>query len=346
MRRKKIRIKDIARRLGYSPATISQALNQPHTVNRSTRKEILLLCEELGYQKPVKSKRRTFNIAVVSGDTHNFANDFYAKVCEELLIYAKEKRYNLLFEPWKEVQDDFPWSIAKNKVDGVISLGAIGHDKVILIKQKNLPIVACGHPLPDVEIHTVLPDGRAGSYQATKHLIDLGHRRIAKITGGKRFDQVAQDRVEGFRYALTKAGIKIKEEYIINADFINYTNVEEPLEKLFSLPHPPTAIVCASDPIAYSVYDHLTQKGYAIPQDISITGFDDFEPPVYARPFLPKLTTVHVNVRELARNTMDILFELMRGPKKIAWRYTLPVGLELGETSAGPKDRQTLILQK
>ena len=93
---KKVRIKDIAKRLGISTATVSQALNHPKEVNRRTRQEILSLCEELGYLKPVRGKKRVHHIAIISRDTYNFANDFYAKVCEALLDYARKYKYNLI----------------------------------------------------------------------------------------------------------------------------------------------------------------------------------------------------------------------------------------------------------
>ncbi|MEE8638621.1 MAG: LacI family DNA-binding transcriptional regulator [Candidatus Margulisiibacteriota bacterium] len=337
MRRKKVRIKDIAKKLSISVATVSQALNNPKEVNRKTRQEILSLCEELGYVKPIKGKKRTYHIAVISKDTYNFANDFYAKVCEAMLAYARKHKYNLIFEPWPDEHEELPWSISRNKIDGVIILGKIHREKVLLIKQRQIPLVLCGHPLPDIEIHTVMPDGKSGSYQATKHLIDLGHKRIATIAGGKIFDPVSRDRIEGYRYAMLEFGLEALEEHIVIADFRLYTHADKALKKLLTLKDPPTAIVCASDPIAYKIHEVLIEKDFKVPEDISLTGFDNFEPAEYAKGYLPKLSSVEVNIRELAKYTLDILFELMEEPTKVAWRYTLPVKLSIGKTSAPPK---------
>ena len=336
IRRKNVRIKDIAKRLGISGATVSQALNHPKEVNRSTRQEVLSLCEELGYAKPLKGKKRTYHIAVISRDSYNFANDFYAKVCEQLLDYAKQQKYNLIFEAWPDEQDLVPWAISRNRIDGVIILGNILREKALLIKQQQLPLVLCGHPLPDVELHTVMPDGKSGSYQACKHLIELGHKRIATISGGAIFDPVSRDRIEGYRYALIESGITVAEEYIMIADFHLYSHADKALEKLLALKEPPTAIVCASDTIAYRVHETLTAKKITVPREISLTGFDNFALPEYARGVLPKLTTVEVNVKELAKYTLDILYELMEEPTKVAWRYTLPVKLVAGETTGKP----------
>ena len=337
MRRKSIRIKDIARKLGISVATVSQALNHPKEVNRSPRQEVLTLCEELGYVKPLKGKKRTYHIAVISRDTYNFANDFYAKVCEQLLLHAKQQKYNLIFEPWPDEQAELPLSISRRRIDGVIVLGHILREQALLIKQQQLPLVLCGHPLPDIELHTVMPDGKSGSYQACKHLIELGHKKIATISGGAIFDPVSRDRIEGYRYALIEAGITVAEEYIIVADFHLYTHADKALEKLLALKEPPTAIVCACDTIAYRVHETLTAKKIIVPHEVSLTGFDNFALPEYAKGVLPKLTTVEVDVKELAKYTLEILFNLMEEPTKVAWRYTLPVKLIAGETTGTPK---------
>ena len=337
MNRKNVRIKDIARKLGISVATVSQALNHPKEVNRKTRQEILSLCEEMGYSRPIKGRKRTYHIAVISRDTYNFANDFYAKVCEHLLEYSKKQKYNLIFESWPDEQDTLPWSVSRQRIDGVIILGNILREKALLIKQQQLPLVLCGHPLPDIELHTVLPDGKSGSYQACKHLIELGHKRIATISGGAIFDPVSRDRIEGYRYALIESGLEVIEEYIVVADFRLYTHADKALEKLLALKEPPTAIVCASDPIAYKADETLLAKNISVPQEVSITGFDNFALPEYAKSVLPKLTTVEVDTKELAKYTLDILFELMEEPAKIAWRYTLPVSLVIGNTTAKPK---------
>ncbi|MFA5840314.1 MAG: LacI family DNA-binding transcriptional regulator [Candidatus Margulisiibacteriota bacterium] len=337
MNRKKVRIKDIAKRLGISVATVSQALNHPKEVNRKTRQEVLIVCEEIGYIKNVKGKKRTYHIAVISKDSYHFANDFYAKVCEHMLDYARKHKYNLIFEPWPDEHDELPWSISRNKIDGVIILGKIHHEKILSIKQKQLPMVLCGHPLPDIEMHTVMPDGKSGSYQATKHLLELGHTKIATVAGGEIFDPVSRDRIEGYRYALIENGIAIKEEYIVSSDFRLYTFSEKALNELLDHKDPPTAIVCASDPIAYKIHEVLTLRGIRVPEDISITGFDNFAPPEYAKSYLPKLSTVEVNIKELAVYTLDILFELMEEPTKVAWRYTLPVSFSVGNTTAKPK---------
>jgi LacI family repressor for deo operon, udp, cdd, tsx, nupC, and nupG len=337
MRRKSIRIKDIARKLRISVATVSQALNHPKEVNRATRQDILSLCEELGYVKPLKGKKRTYHIAVISRDTYNFANDFYAKVCEQLLLCAKQQKYNLIFEPWPDEQAELPLSISRRRIDGVIVLGQIRREQALLIKQQQLPLVLCGHPLPDIELHTVMPDGKSGSYQACKHLIELGHKKIATISGGAIFDPVSRDRIEGYRYALIEAGLTVVEEYIVIADFHLYTHADQALDKLFALDDPPTAIVCASDTLAYKVHETLTAKKIAVPHQVSLTGFDNFALPEYAKGVLPKLTTVEVDVKELAKYTLEILFNLMEEPTKVAWRYTLPVKLITGATTGKPK---------
>ena len=338
MRRKKVRIRDIARRLGISDATVSMAINHPEAVNRSTRQDVLRLCEELDYIKPAKGKkRRTFNLALISDEAYDFTTDFYGSVTEQLLTQAKQYNYNLILEAWSETQKDFPLCLSKNKVDGVIILGSFTAEKIALIKQKNLPVVLCAHPLSEMEIHTVLSDGRSGINKVCKHLIDLGHKKIAAITGGEKFETLAGERLEGYLFALNEAKLPLNNDYIAEGNFHQPNNVEKQIDKFLSLPNPPTAIVCASDPIAFCTYEYLKRKGFNIPQDISVAGFDDLRQPKYTKSLLPKLTTAKVKVDELAKYTIEAIFELMKNPKKVAWRMTLPVDLAIGETTAKPK---------
>jgi len=338
MKRKKVRIKDIAKRLGISPATVSLALNNPNKVNRSTRKDILTLCEQLNYTRPQKLKNRKKQIAVLIGYTYNFTNDFFSKIAESLLDLAKEHEYNLILESWPNEQDDIPWCLSHKNIDGVIVIGKILREKLLWIKQKGLPLVVCSHTLHDMALHTVLPDGKSGSYQATKHLIELGHTKIATITGGDFYREVAMERIEGYRFALIEAGIKVREDYIALGDFAKYDHSDKPLKKLLALKNPPTAIVCASDSIAYNVIRTLNSQGIKVPEEISITGFDNTPPPLYAQAWLPKLTSVNVDTQELAKYSLKVLFDLMEENPKVSLRYTLPVKLHIGETTGKPKD--------
>ncbi len=334
---KKVRLKDIARRLGLSPATVSQAFNNPKLISRQTRREIFSLCEELGYIRKKYKKGKTNNIGIIGESFYIAFGGFYNFVSRGLLKHAKKLGLDSIVGSFEENEEILPTMVTKKLVDGIIIIGRFPTDHLLQIKQENVPLVLCGNPIPGIELHTVMPDGRSGIYEATKHLIELGHSKIATITGGKLFDPITSDRLDGYRFALSEAGIRISDNYIAQADFYNLKSVETALEKLFDLDKPPTAIVCACDAIAYEAIRVLNEKGLKVPKDISITGFDDIPYPDYIEITKPQLTTAHVNLEQLGEVAVDVLLDIIENPAKAAYRHTMPTQLMVRKTTAPPK---------
>ncbi|MFH1684289.1 MAG: LacI family DNA-binding transcriptional regulator [Candidatus Margulisiibacteriota bacterium] len=334
---KKIKIKDIAKEVGCSPATVSQAFHNPKLVNRKTRMEILETCERLGYvRKKMSSKKR--KVIGITGISHELIlGEYYNRVTAAILTTAKVQGINVVIEFFGEDEDTLPHMFAKKLLDGVIVLGRVSQDHVLMIKQQDIPLVLCGNPAPGIELHTVLSDGRSGIYQVAKHLIELGHRKIGYITGSQVFDPVTSDRLDGFKFAVNEAGIALPEEYIAIGDFHTWQTAANGVEKLMGLNKPPTAIVCESDALAYIAYQKLNELGYKIPKDVSLTGFDDLPFPPYIEAVKPQLTTVQVNLAELGQTAVNVLLDLIDNPSRVAYRHTLPVKLAVKKTTGALK---------
>lgn len=337
---RKVRIKDIAKKAGCSTATVCQAFNHPRLVNRKTRTQILEICEELGYvRKRFGHKRK--KIIGVTGISHELIHgEYYNKVTSAILNIAREQGFNAIIECFADREADLPRMFSKKVLDGVIVVGKISQDHVLQIKQARVPLVLCGHPIPGAELHTVLSGGRSGIYEITKHLIKLGHKNFGYITGGPIFDPVTSDRLDGFRFALNKAGLAVSQDQIVTADFCEWATAVNAVDILMNSKKPPTAIVCESDALAYSAYHRLTELGYRIPKDISITGFDNIPFPPYINKIKPRLTTVDVNLEELGRTAVNTLLDIIENPSRTAYRHTLPVKLIEGETTKEFKGRK------
>jgi LacI family transcriptional regulator len=243
-------------------------------------------------------------------------------------------------ETYSEKDGNIPKMITKNLVDGMIVLGKIEREHVLQIKQENIPLVLCGHPIPGIELHSVMPDGRQGTYEITKHLISLGHKKIAVITGGPIFDPVSSDRLDGYRFAMFESKIKAPDEYITAGDFYEISCVKNAIDQLLSLKNPPTAIVCGCDSFAYETYFLLKQRGVKVPKQMSVAGFDDVPFPYYLDSVRPKLTTAHVNLEQLGSAAVEVLLDVIETPSKAAFRHTLPTKLIIGSTT-GLEHRST-----
>jgi DNA-binding LacI/PurR family transcriptional regulator len=271
----------------------------------------------------------------VTDDYYNFIlGEFYNWVVWGILEELKKRSQNVLIESTGKDPEYFPKMIVKNLVDGVLFLGKSSLDLAYISEQKGIPLLLVGHPVPELELHTIVPDGRSGAFQATSHLIELGHKKIAVITGEPMYDPVTAERVEGYRFALTTAGIEERKEYTAQADFGKPETATKAAEKLLDLTDPPTAFFCTSDSLAYRAYKAIKEKGLKIPKDISIVGFDDITAPEYAELPEPELTTVHVDRQQMGKSSVEMLFDLIQNPGKPPSRYSLPVQLAIKNSTA------------
>lgn len=334
----KSRLKDIAKRLKISPATVTQAFNNPKRVNRNTRRIILETAAELGYIRRRYKKGRQNVIGIIADNYPNiFIGEFFNLVAMGMLVELKKRGLNAMIEAFGAEEDIPPPMITKRLVDGILFLGKVSREHILMTQQKGIPLVLVGHPIPDMELHTVLSDGRSGAIQAVEHLINLGHKKIAIISGEPPFDPVASERMDGYRFALSKANIPIKEEYLAQADFGIPQTAYDAAIKLLELKDPPTAIFCTSDSLAYRAYKAIEDKGLQIPKDISVVGFDNILVPGYADPMTPALTTINVDRELMGKTSVEILLDVIENPEKTVYRYTLPVQLAVKGSTAKPK---------
>lgn len=335
-KRKKVTIKDVAGELGISYATVSQALNHPREVSRTTVQKIIEKCRQLGYHKSISRKKRKMAIGVIAQDMYNLAlGEYYTHVLAGVL--KETQKLELRLEVEFLAEGDSPLMISKNSVDGVLLFGKIKKGLVEYLKQKEVPMILAGHPISNVEMNTVMPDGRAGMYQLTKYLLDLGHKKIAFIYSKPLHDYITANRIEGHRTALTESNSKISDKYLIEANWCHPISSYKATCKLLELnkTERPTAIIYMNDTMAYRAYKAFKERKVSIPKDISIAGFDDMALPNYIEPFNPTLTTVKVDQGLLGKTAVDQLLNLVEKPSNIALRYTLPVELQI-KGSTGP----------
>ena len=174
------------------------------------------------------------------------------------------------------------------------------------IRESKIPFVSVDRELRGNNIRSVLLDNRRGGYLATRHLLELGHRKIGCVTGPLDL-MSSHERLEGYRDALAEYGVPYKEELIAEGDF-QMAGSEKPVLQL--LRQNVTGIFSFNDMMAYSIYQVMARRSLRIPQDISLVGFDD----LWLSDFLqPPLTTVHQPVEEIGRKAVAALVSAMNG---------------------------------
>lgn len=240
-------------------------------------------------------------------------------------------------EALEDQRHNFPKMLLQDRVDGILLLGKIDREQVLLVQKRGIPLLLVGHPIPDFELPAIVPDGRSGAHQATKHLLSLGHKRIALITGEPEFDPIVSERMDGYRFAHTEAGVHLDERLIFRADWGVPETAFEATKRALELSDTPTAFFCMSDSLAYRCYRAIKEKNLRIPEDISVVGFDELWAPDFAELPQPPLTTIRVPREEMGKLAVEYLVGLTKNPDQPVLRYSLPVSLITKNSTAPPR---------
>ncbi|MFH1406792.1 MAG: substrate-binding domain-containing protein [Candidatus Omnitrophota bacterium] len=276
---------------------------------------------------PILARPRSYSVALAIPRFEDMFASFYAieiikgvgVACSRLeldfSIHVTNKgKKEQLFE--KKVFD-------VEQFDGVLFADINGDIELLeKIRARKMPHIVMNNFFPDKNISCVGIDNTVGGYQATKHLIDLGHRDIATITGNLT-TQAGAHRLMGYKKALKEANIPVKEEYIFEGDFIR-KGAREAAKDIFTANPRPSAVFCASDLMAAEALSALEQKGLKVPGDISIVGFDNS--PIASSCHVP-LTSIEQPLFEMARQATESLSAIIQNKHKAPVKVLLPTKL-------------------
>ncbi|WGV98700.1 substrate-binding domain-containing protein [Vibrio sp. YMD68] len=305
---------DVAKLAGVSPSTVSRFLNRTTYVSDEKSQNIEQAIKTIGYKPsyPVqqKSNRRSMTIGVLiqhpeSPHTSRILNDM-----EKTLI---AQGYSLVIATghWQSKLEVHALEyLIKNNVDAVIIV--TGHLKSDLIVKtaESIPVVTVGYDVEGPNIRSLNLNNTLGGYIATLHLLQQGHVNVAHIKGlSNQPDSGA--RYEGYKKALAESNIKVNPKLVKQGDFSSEIGYEKTIELLDSKVHF-SAIFAANDQTAYGAIKALTDKGYKVPEDISVVGFDDLPVSKY---FTPALTTLRQPVEEIGVVCAESVLNLLSGER-------------------------------
>ncbi len=331
----KVGIKDIAAKAGVSIATVSHAFRNPGRVSDATRKKVLAVAYEEGYSpdKLAASLRtaRSGNIVAIIPDVADSHNAGIIKAIEKV---AHARGYSVLLGDTQgsaQREREFAMMAKARQADGIILMshrlpfnvaedGELGDDLPPLVN-------GCentGHPaIPRVGI-----DDYQAAVDATQHLLDYGHRKIAAITGDVASSS-CRERLRGFHDAMAAAGLEIDDKLVIYGDYSSRCG-EIATETLLLLKNRPTAIFCFSDEIALGSMYTLRQRGFNVPDDVSIMGFDNIP---FAKYFAPPLTTIAQPSKQIGSICATLLLDLIDGKQPEKLHHVVPHRLLIREST-------------
>ncbi len=310
-----ITIKDIAELGKVSKGTVSRVINDEPGVGEETRKRILKLIKELDYQPNASARglavKRSNNIGVIIPHTGNYSmsSAYWPTLLTTITEKAAANDYNILLSTARSEEDvDSAYrSILRGKrVDGlVIGAEQLGEKQLVELMFKDFPFVMVGKG-PNISHYYVDVDNVDGSRKMTEHLIGLGHKNIAMLTGPEHYPSV-KDRVEGFKQAMAEADLDPKAIY-----YCSYWT-EEAAQICREIIHQKsgiTAVFAAAGDLVAGVLKVVKEEQIRIPDDLALASFDDH--PFYEY-FVPGITTVSQPINLLGEIATDQLFQLMEG---------------------------------
>lgn len=337
-------IYDVAKECGVSSATVSNVVNNgPKPVRPETRKKILEAIEKLNYHPNAfaqgLAKQKTHTIGILFGVVDSaeiVINAYSAAILQAVLSVAGSRGYNVthITAQWKGAKQSLS-AFRNGRCDGyVVVAPPTDSDMVPALLTLDLPLVTVSWLPEQSSAVSVDIDDSHGTELLIEHLLSLGHRRIAHITGHPNLGS-AQVRERVYRSQMEAAGIEIAEELVLPAHY-NQHDGYLAAKQLLELPNPPTAIFAANDEIAAGVYDAARELGVDIPTDLSVVAVDDRPLSQY---LAPKLTTLHQPFDQVGQYAAHLLIQQIDGePVEVRTHYFKPEVM-VRESTAPPRSQ-------
>lgn len=330
-----VTIIDVAEKAGVSPSTVSRVISNDSRISQKTSRKVRKIMDELGYHPNVMAKslvtKTTNNIGIILPRPADelFQNQFFSEIIRGIVSKAASCHYDVLMTSATHEEEEIKAVerlVHGRKVDGIILLTAHKEDpSITFLREKKFPFVLVGRSEHYLDVTSVDNDNIAASQAITKHLIELGHKRIAFVSGPFELT-VSKDRLDGYTKALLEAGIPFNSDYVYEGAFTP-ESAGQVTEKLLQLEQRPTAIIAIDDVVAFGIIRTLWNNGFNVPEDCSVVGFNNT---LLAEMCLPQISSVDIGTHQMGQSTVQALVQRIKGdgfdqariiiPHQIIWR--------------------------
>ncbi len=330
-------LEDVARHADVSTATVSRCLNSPDRVIEKTRKRVLAAVRELGYSPNFGARalaaKRTNTIGAIIPTMENaiFARGIQAfqeelhRLGFTLLVSSSSYRPDL--------EDEQIRALVARGADALLLIGHHRDPEIYrFLQDRGVPVLVAWAYQKGAAVASIGFDNRRAMAELAEKVMDLGHRKLGIISAGQALNDRARDRVRGVMEVAAKRGLDPQAIALVETPY-SIENGGHAFRQLMEQEEPPTVVICGNDVLAVGAMQMARQMGLRVPQDVSITGFDDIE---LAAVVAPSLTTVHVPHRDMGRQAAQILVDMVLG-KPLAQSVLLETDLRLRETLGPPK---------
>jgi len=308
------RLIDVAKLAGVSLGSASRALSAPLTVRESTLLRVQEAAERLHYVPDGAARalalRRSMTIGAV---LPTVANPIYSNFVQSLQKSLARENYHLLISTHEydtAEEASIVDRLVQRGIDGIVLIGTDHPDAVFRrIEQARLPCV-CAWSVDEARSHTCVGiSNRRAMHRVVRHLLDLGHRDFAVISGRTEQNERARARIDGIVDALSLAELSLPKSHIVHTSF-SIDAGREAMRQVLALQPRPTAVICCTDTLAAGALAEARRQGVSIPSELSITGFDDIE---LVSLLEPPLTTLQVRTDEIGRLSGEHILAALKG---------------------------------
>ena len=322
-----VTIRDVAERAKVSISTVSRVLNDTCNVHEDKRIRVIEAAAELGYTpNPAAQSLHSMKTGAIGILLPYVSGEFFAELLNGIDSAAQEGGRLLLISTSHNSEEELEAALRGmyRRVDGILVMAPVTTaDAVLKRAPHDIPVVFMNTRTERSDIPLITFDNYSGMRAMTEHLIERGHRRIGFITGpAAAFD--AQERFRGYREALHAADIPLNEDLVVDGQFTQQAGYDG-TRYLIGMDPRPTAIMTSNDDAALGAMSALREAHLRIPEDMALCGFDDIPSAAFA---VPPLSTVHIPVRELGKQSVELL-EAAIDTGLIPGRVSIKLPLEL-----------------
>ena len=339
-KKKSVSINDIAKYARVSKSTVSRILNDKGKFSKDTIDKVLQVVKKLNYSPSMVARslrnRRTKTVGLL---LPNIANPFFPAILKGVECVASENGYVVVLcdSDERKEKESLYFQIFENRwVDGIIFSGITGDEEeqkyIRTIHEKGTPVVLIDREIEGYFTNVVMIDNKRAAFDATTHLLELGHKKIGHIAGLQNI-KVFVKRLEGYKEALAEYGIDFDPTLMEEGDLSIESGscaVRQLLKKKVTF----TAIFAGTDLMAIGCIKELQKNGLRVPQDVSIVGFDNIS---LASLVTPSLTTVAQPTYEIGAEAMNLLIKSIEKKGALKNKIILPTELVIRESAGPPK---------
>lgn len=329
-----VTLKDIAKRASVSIKTVSRVINEEPMVSVNTRQKVKEIIEELGYHPNLIArslkKRKTNTIGFIIPDIGNPAFTEMVKGCMD---YLSKKGYYVFLGSYEDdtsKEIGFIRDLSSMLIDGIIIIPTASRDdRLSIFDNINCPIVFLDREIDGLDVDTVIAGNKAGLYEATKHLISIGHRKLIYL-GGIKSVKPSKKRFEGWKRALEEEAL-FDESNVYWGSYSTasgYSMMNRALDEIKDI----DAVFAGNDIIALGALNAIKERRLKVPDDISLVGFDDM---FFSKYLNPPLSTVAVKLYKEGEAAARLLHEKIKNPDTGTERIVIPCEFKIRDSIRG-----------